>query len=155
MIPSPAAQGAIAQADRLRPPGPRGRFLLGCLPDFARDILGFLTACVRDHRDFVRFHIPGYEVFLLHRPEEIDTVLLSQRSNFVKHSFFWRHVTAIFGNALLTSDRIRTIRAPPREVRAAFGVPPRDGPDPSPSFFRRFGGLESGRSPRHGPKRPR
>src|SRR5262249_59360196 len=44
------------------------------------------------------------EAFLLENPKDIETVLLTQRSNFIKHTFFWRHVTAIFGNGLLTSE---------------------------------------------------
>jgi len=103
--------------ERRRPPGPKGRFLLGSLPDFARDVLGFFTECIREHGDFVRFRIPGYEIFILHRPEDIETVLLTQRANFIKHRFFWRHVTAIFGNGLLTSEgefwlRQRRLAAP-------------------------------------------
>ncbi len=113
-----------------RPPGPQGRFLLGSLPDFAGDILGFLTDCVREYGDFVRFHIPGYEAFLLQSPRDIETVLLTQRTNFVKHRFFWRHVTAIFGNGLLTSEgdfwlRQRRLAAPafhPDRVAAYAGV---------------------------------
>ncbi|MDQ2869852.1 MAG: cytochrome P450 [Acidobacteriota bacterium] len=86
------------------PPGPAGGFLLGSLPEFAGDVLGFLTRCVRDHGDFVHFRLPGNEVYFLHKPADIETVLLTQRTNFVKHSFFWKHVTAIFGRGLLTSE---------------------------------------------------
>jgi cytochrome P450 len=44
-------------------------------------------------------------------------VLLTQRGNFIKHTFFFRHVTAIFGNGLLTSEgdfwlRQRRLAAP-------------------------------------------
>ena len=114
----PATESGLSPGTPRRdPPGPRGRFLLGSLPDFARDILGFLTASVREHGDFVRFRLPGREVFLLQRPQDIETVLLTGRSNFVKHTFFWRHVTAIFGNGLLTSEgdfwlRQRRLAAP-------------------------------------------
>ena len=65
----------------------------------------------------MRIRLPAHEVLLLNRPEDIETVLLTQRSNFVKHSFFWRHVTAIFGNGLITSEgefwlRQRRLAAP-------------------------------------------
>ena len=36
-----------------RPPGPPGRFLVGNLPDFARDILGYLSECARRYGDVV------------------------------------------------------------------------------------------------------
>lgn len=89
---------------RKDPPGPKGGLLLGNLRPFSRDILGFITRCVRDYGDFVHLRLPGYEVFLVQAPRDIETVLLTQRTNFVKHSFFWRHVKAIFGNGLLTSE---------------------------------------------------
>lgn len=99
-----APPSAASAPGPLRPPGPRGGFLLGSLPDFARDVLGFLTGCAREHGDFVRFRLPGNEVFFVNDPRHIETVLLTQRTNFVKHRFFWKHVTAIFGNGLLTSE---------------------------------------------------
>jgi len=99
------------------PPGPRGHFLVGNLPEFARDILGFLTTCARDYGDMSYLRLAGYDVFLLNHPDLVDVVLRKDRDNFVKHSFFWRHVTAIFGNGLLTSEgdfwlRQRRLAAP-------------------------------------------
>jgi len=99
------------------PPGPRGHFLLGSLPEFARDILGFLDACAREHGDVVFVRLAGWDVFLLNHPDLIDEVLRKNRDNFVKHSFFWRHVDSIFGKGLLTSEgefwlRQRRLAAP-------------------------------------------
>ena len=100
-----------------RPPGPRGRLLVGSLPDFAKDILGFLTSCARDYGDVTYLKLAGHDVFLLNHPDLVDDVLRKNRDNFVKHSFFWRPVTAIFGNGLLTSEgdfwlRQRRLAAP-------------------------------------------
>src|SRR3984893_15514781 len=114
---SAAAEGSVSAVRPERPPGPRGGLLLGSLRPFAKDILGFLTRCVREYGDTIFLRLPGHDVFLLNRPQDIETVLLTQRTNFVKHSFFWRHVTAIFGNGLLTSEgefwlRQRRLSAP-------------------------------------------
>ncbi|MEO8349719.1 MAG: cytochrome P450 [Acidobacteriota bacterium] len=100
-----------------RPPGPKGSPLLGSLPDFARDILGYMTFCAREYGDIVYLRLAGWEVFQLNHPDLIDVVLRQERDNFVKHRFFWRHVTAIFGNGLLTSEgdfwlRQRRLAAP-------------------------------------------
>ena len=100
----PSTSSPSAPPAKSDPPGPRGNFLLGSLPEFGRDILGFFTRNFAEYGDFVHVRLPGYEVFLLQSPRDIETVLLTQRTNFVKHSFFWRHVTAIFGNGLLTSE---------------------------------------------------
>jgi cytochrome P450 len=107
--PSPLRPGA--------PPGPRGEPVLGSLRPFAADILGFVTVVVREYGDLVQIRMPGRKVWILNRPADIEQVLLTQRANFVKHSFFWRHVTAIFGNGLLTSEgdfwlRQRRLAAP-------------------------------------------
>jgi cytochrome P450 len=45
-----------------------------------------------------------WPTLLLNRPDHIEEVLVRNHSNFVKHSFFWRHVTALFGKGLLTSE---------------------------------------------------
>ncbi|HVE65152.1 MAG TPA: cytochrome P450, partial [Thermoanaerobaculia bacterium] len=100
-----------------RPPGPRGSPFLGSLPDFARDILGYMTHCSKEYGDIVYLRLAGWEVFQLNHPDLIDVVLREKRENFVKHRFFWRHVTAIFGNGLLTSEgdfwlRQRRLAAP-------------------------------------------
>jgi cytochrome P450 len=87
-----------------RPPGPRGRFLLGNLPDFASDVIGFFERCVAEHGDVVAVRLAGSEVLLLNRPRDVETILLTNRTNFIKHTFFWKHVTAIFGSGLLTSE---------------------------------------------------
>jgi cytochrome P450 len=118
-VPAASAQGAppMGAPPIQAAPGPRGRFLLGSLPEFARDVLSFFTDCVREHGDFVQFRIPGYRMYFLNRPQDIEQILLAQRTNFIKHRFFWRHVTAIFGNGLLTSEgefwlRQRRLAAP-------------------------------------------
>jgi cytochrome P450 len=115
--PAPSPASPPAPPPRIDPPGPRGGLLLGNLPAFASDLLGFTTQCIREHGDFVRLRLPGYQVFVIQSPRDIETILLTQRTNFVKHSFFWKHVTAIFGNGLLTSEgdfwlRQRRLAAP-------------------------------------------
>ena len=112
-----ADKSAIGAGPRRLPPGPRGGLLLGNLRAFAADVPGFLTRCTREYGDTIFLRLPGHDVFVLNRPEDIESVLLTQRANFVKHSFFWRHVTAIFGNGLLTSEgefwlRQRRLAAP-------------------------------------------
>lgn len=99
------------------PPGPPGRFLLGNLPDFARDVLGYLSFCAREYGDVARMRLGLFDAYLLNHPDFADEVLRKQRENFVKHRFFWRHVRAIFGTGLLTSEgdfwlRQRRLAAP-------------------------------------------
>lgn len=86
-------------------PGPRGHWLLGSLPEFRSDLLGLLSKAAREHGDVVRFRLgPAASVLLLSHPDQIEQVLVAREGEFVKHRFFWRHVTRLFGDGLLTSS---------------------------------------------------
>lgn len=85
-------------------PGPRGHFLLGNLPDFGHDMLGFFVNCAREYGDVVSLRLGGFPACLLNHPKHFEYVLISNHRNFIKHSFFWRHVTSLFGESLLTSE---------------------------------------------------
>jgi len=85
------------------PPSPPGHFLLGHLPEL-RDILGFYTRCKREYGDVVQLSLAGWKSFLVSHPDAIESVLVTQHRNFIKHTFFWRHVTSLFGEGLLTSE---------------------------------------------------
>src|SRR5512132_1327714 len=110
------------------PPGPRGYWVLGNLPDFAGDLLGFLTRCARDYGDIVRLRLVTSPAVLLNRPNQIEQVLVTRQAEFVKYRFFWRHVTRVFGNGLLTSagslwQRQHALMAPAfRQERLALSV---------------------------------
>ena len=62
------------------PPGPKGNLVLGVMPEFNRDTLGFITRC-QDYGDVVRarfFYVPAY--FLYH-PDAIEYVLSTNAKN--------------------------------------------------------------------------
>jgi cytochrome P450 len=86
------------------PPGPPGDLLLGNLRAFAGDVLGFFTSCAREYGPVVRLRLGPREAWLLTDPEDIEFVLVQKHKDFIKHSFFWRHVTAVFGSGLLTNE---------------------------------------------------
>ncbi len=94
----------MSVAARRLPPGPPGRPLVGNLPEFAADVLGFFTRSARQYGNVVRLRFGPRIGYLLSDPADIDEVLIGQQRNFVKHSWFWRHVTAVFGQGLLTAE---------------------------------------------------
>ncbi len=96
-------QAPLRQAG-CRPPGPAGQPFLGNLRDFDRDVLGFFTECARRYGDVVALRLAAWPVVLLNHPDHVEYVLVKNHRNFVKHRFFWRHVDAIFGRGLLTSE---------------------------------------------------
>jgi cytochrome P450 len=86
------------------PPGPKGLPFLGNLPDLGRDVLGFFTQCARQYGDIASFRLAAWPAMLLNHPDLVEYVLVKNHQNFIKHRFFWRHVDAIFGQGLLTSE---------------------------------------------------
>ncbi|HUH12031.1 MAG TPA: cytochrome P450 [Longimicrobiales bacterium] len=98
-------------------PGPRARPIVGNIPDIAPDMLGFWTRMAREHGDFAAFRVGGWPSVLVSDPDAIETVLVKRHRSFIKHRLFFRHVTALFGDGLLTAEgdfwlRQRRLAAP-------------------------------------------
>jgi cytochrome P450 len=111
--PSPERSASAAREAR----GPKGLPVLGHLGHLARDPLGFFTQCYREYGDVVALRLGTWPMLLISDPELIEYVLVKDHRNFVKNRFFWRQVTAVFGNGLLTSEgdfwhRQRRLAAP-------------------------------------------
>ncbi len=85
------------------PPGPKGHFLLGMLPEIRRDEFDFLNRLVAEYGDIVFLRVVNHPVYILSNPQDIEEVLLTNHENFIK-SVFLRESKALFGNGLLTSD---------------------------------------------------
>ncbi len=88
----------------LRAPGPKGNLILGVMPEFNRDTLGFIERA-REYGDVVRMRFFYLTVHFLYNPDHIEYVLSTNAKNFIKSRslrtpFFRRLV----GNGLLTSE---------------------------------------------------
>jgi cytochrome P450 len=86
-------------------PGPTGGLILGVMPEFNRDSLGFITRCRDLYGDVVRMRFLYLTVHFIYHPEDIEYVLSTNAKNFLKSRslrspFFKRLV----GNGLLTSE---------------------------------------------------
>jgi cytochrome P450 len=91
-------------SSRRSAPGPKGLPFLGSLPDLGRDVLGFFTQCAHQYGDIASFRLAAWPAMLLNHSDLVEDVLVKNHQNFIKHRFFWRHVEAIFGQGLLTSE---------------------------------------------------
>lgn len=85
------------------PPGPRGHFLLGSGPDFARDQLGFYAACAREFGDIVPVRLGPRRGLLVYHPDAIEEVLVTRNRDFVKSPGV-RLLAPVLGNGLFLSE---------------------------------------------------
>ncbi len=85
------------------PPGPANHFLLGALPEIRKGELDFLDRCVREYGDIVYVRVVNHPAYILSHPRDIEFVLLTNSSNFIK-SVFLRESRTLFGKGLLTSE---------------------------------------------------
>ncbi|WNM61106.1 cytochrome P450 [Candidatus Nitrospira neomarina] len=73
----------INDKSRKEPSGPKGYPILGHIPGFLWDRLGFLSRCASEYGDVVKLKI-GETTFLLNNPEDIKHVLVTNSDNFDK-----------------------------------------------------------------------
>ena len=85
------------------PPGPKGRPVLGNMLGYARDPLGFLTRCSREHGDVVRLRFPGTLAYLISHPDDVEQVLVKNSRNFIKDKYT-REQLSVLGNGLLINE---------------------------------------------------
>ena len=105
-------------------PGPRGVPLLGNLPAFAKDPLGFLTG-LRSRGDIIEMRLGRNRTLLLNRPDLVGRMMAGVERDFT-HGKIRPMVKLLFGEGVVTSTgaawrRKRSIVQPvvrPKQVRA-------------------------------------
>lgn len=82
--------------------GPKGHFLLGSLPQYLEDTLGFFTRCARDYGDVARFRLGTLPCYVFNHPAQIEEVLRTHSPNFIKDRPL--QDSRVLGRGLLTSE---------------------------------------------------
>jgi cytochrome P450 len=83
--------------------GPRGLPLLGVLLPLQRNALRFFLRATSQYGDRVGMHVLGRQILLLCHPEDIETVLVTERNSFGRSTEI-RNLQPIFGDGLLASE---------------------------------------------------
>ncbi len=86
------------------PPGPRGHWLLGMLPEFRRDLLAMYHGAARQYGDVVRIRFLNVDTFALSHPDLFKHVLQDNNRNYQRNAFFNSIVKATLGLNLFTAD---------------------------------------------------
>lgn len=85
------------------PPGPKGKWISGALPEFVSHRLDFLVDVAREFGDVATFRIGPRRIFLISNPDLIEQVLVTDAKHYIKH-FGARAYKPVLGNGLVTSD---------------------------------------------------
>jgi len=99
-----------------RPPRPPARPIVGHVPQFRKDPVGFVTAAARCG-DIVQLALP-WKTFLLTHPTDVKHVLQDNHQNYCKGWVFDR-IKPYWGESLLTAEGERW-RAQRRRVQPSF-----------------------------------
>jgi cytochrome P450 len=85
-------------------PGEDGWPLVGSIPRFARDPLGFLTGLRREHGPLARFRMGTLDYVLLSDPAGIEQVLVTEHERFEKHEYLRFTLGDAVGQGLLAAE---------------------------------------------------
>jgi cytochrome P450 len=85
------------------PPGPRGHWLLGHLPDVQRDRLGFFTRCRREFGDVAGIRIANRRAVLVSDPRLIEQILVADNRKLIKN-FALTLLEPLLGQGLLLNE---------------------------------------------------
>ena len=105
----------------VRPRGPKNPPIVGQIPAFRSNPLGFLTRTAREFGDIAYFRLGPQHVYLVNEPEFIRHILVTNQNNFTKSRALQR-AKVLLGEGLLTSEGEAHLRQR-RLVQPAFHRP--------------------------------
>ena len=86
-----------------RPPAPKGRMLVGVLPQFRKDPPEYLRGVAREYGDIAYLRLGPQDIYFINHPDWIRDVLVTHQSSFKKSRMLER-AKVLLGDGLLTSE---------------------------------------------------
>src|SRR5258706_13611551 len=93
----------IVSESTRRPPAPKGRPLLGVLPEFRKNAPEFLLGVAHQFGDLAYLPLGRQRVYLVNQPDWIKDILVTHQANFRKSRMLQR-ARVLLGEGLLTSE---------------------------------------------------
>ena len=87
----------------MTPPGPKGKLIVGSLPQLRDTPLESMTEWHDTYGDVVGLRVAGLNVFLLTHPDLVEEVLVTGNRNYIKPRLL-RDTKELLGEGLLTSE---------------------------------------------------
>jgi cytochrome P450 len=88
---------------QMTPPGPKGRFLVGVLPEFRKNPAEFHERMARQYGDLVLIPLGRQRIYSIGHPDAIRDVLITHQNKFKKSRMLER-ARVLLGDGLLTSE---------------------------------------------------
>lgn len=98
-----AELGPVASAGKLAP-GPRGHWLLGSMPAFLDDSLGYLRHVAQNYGDVVRYRVAHMAWYQVNHPDGIARILQENHRNYGKGALTLGILRPVAGNGLFLSE---------------------------------------------------
>src|SRR6476659_3041340 len=126
---SPRIDATASNTIRKTPLGPRGHWLLGSMPDFLNDSLGYLRRMAQDYGDVLRYRVAHMIWYQVNHHAGIARILQENNRNYSKGALTLGILRPVAGNGLFLSEgefwlRQRRLMQPSFHHRhvAAFGT---------------------------------
>ncbi len=85
-------------------PTPKGNWLLGSLMELQKDPLGLFERSTAAHGDVVRIRFASANAVLVNHPDNVEHVLTTNASNYVRDGAFQKAGRLILGDSLVVSE---------------------------------------------------
>src|SRR4051794_26122087 len=101
---SPRIDPTAGSSIRKTPPGPCGHWLLGSMPNFLNDSLGYLRRLAQDYGDVVRYRVAHMTWYQVNHPDGIARILQENNRNYGKGALTLGILRPVAGNGLFLSE---------------------------------------------------